>query len=54
MGRSEVKIDKKCKILESQTPLELVLPHWYILEYHFIGQILRHVSGECIARSYVL
>ena len=25
-----------------------------LLERHFIGQILRQMSGECIERSYVL
>ena len=25
-----------------------------VLERHFIGQILRQMSGECIERSYVL
>ena len=36
------------------------VPHWVsrsvtlVLEFHFIGQILRQVSGGCIPRSYVL
>ena len=41
-----VKIDKKCKILIAKSHTSTTDAVTLVLERHFIGQILRQVSGE--------